>query len=65
MVNLVLQQKNSGCAVLNGPGNKRLTVPPLYVVYFADKDTFFSGGIKLSSHGLNIKRTTPQSPTSS
>lgn len=41
MVNLVLQQKNSGCAVLNGPGNERLTVPPVCVVYFADKDTFF------------------------
>lgn len=28
MVNLVLQQKNSGCAVLNGPGDECLTVPP-------------------------------------
>lgn len=27
MVNLVLQQKNSGCAVLNGPGDECLTVP--------------------------------------
>ena len=38
MVNLVLQQKNSGCAVLNGPGNECLTVPPLetdHVVYLS------------------------------
>lgn len=27
MVNLVLQQKNSGCAVLNGPGDECLTAP--------------------------------------
>lgn len=33
MVNLVLQQNNSGCAVLNGPGDEGVTVPLSHVVY--------------------------------
>ena len=41
MVNLVLQQKNSGCAVSNGPGIKCLTAPlRLYVVFLSEYDTF-------------------------
>lgn len=41
MVNLVLQQKNSGCAVSNGPGIKCLTAPlGLYVVFLSEYDTF-------------------------
>lgn len=50
MVNLVLQQKNSGCAVLNGPGGERLTVPRIKLHYVVS--VHFSRGLELSSHGL-------------
>lgn len=41
MVNLVLQQRNSGCAVFNGPGNECLTVP---IVVFFQKSIHLTGG---------------------